>query len=75
MSSVKSLTECVFDGFFTRETLAKVMNYDHAMWEQPLNQYIRKHAADWDKVQQFAKLLVVHHFRECGIPTQLQHIF
>lgn len=57
MSSGKTLTECVFDGHFTRETLAKVMTYDHPMWEQPLNEYIRKHAAEWDKVKEFAKQL------------------
>ena len=63
MSCGKSLTQCVFDGHFTRETLTKVMKYDHAMWEQPLNEYIRKHAAEWDKVQEFAKVLAKKHER------------
>ncbi len=54
---MKTLTQCVFEGNFTRETLRKVMTYDHESWEMPLNQYIRKHAADWDKVKKFATLL------------------
>ena len=39
------------------------MKYDHAMWEQPLNEYIRKHAAEWDKVQEIAKVLAKKHER------------
>ena len=73
MSCGKSLTQCVFDGHFTRETLTKVMKYDHAMWEQPLNEYIRKHAAEWDKVQDFAKVLIVHNFRD-NIPKELKKL-
>ena len=73
MSCGKSLTQCVFDGHFTRETLAKVMTYDHESWEHPLNQYIRQHATEWEKVKHFAKLLVKHHFKD--IPKELQHIY
>ena len=69
--SGKSLTQCVFDGHFTRETLTKVMTYDHNFWERPLNQYIRKHATEWDKVQEFARVLIVHEFKD-NIPKELQ---
>ena len=48
-----TLKQCVLEGF-TRETLRKVMTYDHEPREMPLNHYIRKHAAEWDKVKKFA---------------------
>ena len=69
--SGKSLTQCVFDGHFTRETLTKVMTYDHHFWERPLNQYIRKHAKEWEKVKLFAKVLIQHEFKD-NIPKELK---
>lgn len=71
--SGKTLTQCVFDGHFTRETLTKVMTYDHPSWEHPLNQYIRQHATEWDKVKMFAKLLLVEEFKD-KIPDTLQKL-
>lgn len=56
-NKVKTLCESVLEGEFTRETLQRVMKYQHDSWEHPLNQFIRKHAADWEKVKEFAKKL------------------
>ena len=53
-TKVKTLCESVLEGDFSRETLERVMKYQHDSWEYPLNQYIRKHAKDWNKVQEFA---------------------
>ena len=49
------------------------MTYDHATWEHPLNQYIRQHATEWDKVKVFAKLLIAKEFKD-KIPDTLQKL-
>ena len=63
MSCVKTLCQSAMEGHFTRETLQKVVNYEHAAWEQPLNQYIRKNAVQWDKVQELALVMALEHLQ------------
>ena len=63
MSCVKTLCQCAMEGHFTRETLQKVVNYQHETWEQPLNKYIRKNAIHWDKVQELALTMALEHLQ------------
>ena len=63
MSCAKTLCQCALEGHFTRETLHKVVKYDHAEWEQLLNNYIRKHAIHWDKVQELALNMALEHLQ------------
>ena len=63
MSCVKTLCQCVLEGHFTRETLRKVMKYEHDPWEHELNQFIRKNALHWDKVQEHALTMAMEHLQ------------
>lgn len=63
MSSAKTLCQAVLEGHFTRETLEKVIKYDHDSWEQVLNQYIRQHLTEWDLVTEFAKKLATQYLK------------
>ena len=63
----------MLEGHFTRETLEKVMKYDHESWESGLNQYIRKHPAEWDKVSLFAKKLATEYLKD-NIDEQLSKL-
>jgi len=62
MSCVKTLCECVLEGF-TRETLSRVVKYDHAPWENKLNTCVRRNPTDWDKVQEFALNMAMEHIQ------------
>ena len=73
MSSAKTLCQSVLEGHFTRETLEKVMKYDHESWESGLNQYIREHAIEWDKVSLFAKKLATEYLKH-NIDEQLSNL-
>lgn len=61
MSCVKTLCQCVLEGHFTRETLSKVMKYEHDSWESELNQFIRRNPTEWDKVQGLALTMAMEH--------------
>ena len=63
MSCVKTLCQCVLEGHFTRETLSKVMKYEHDSWESELNQFIRRNAIDWDKVTELALNMAMEHIQ------------
>jgi hypothetical protein len=69
-SSAKTLCQCVLEGHFTRETLARVMKYQHDSWEMPLNQVVRKHPHEWDKVQHYARHLASQHYDK--LPKELK---
>ncbi len=73
MSSAKTLCQSVLEGHFTRETLEKVIKYDHDSWEQVLNQYIRQHLTEWDLVTEFAKNLAKGYLKD-NIDEQLSKL-
>ena len=65
----------MLEGHFTRETLSKVMKYEHDSWEQDLNLYIRRNPTEWDKVQKLALTMAMEYLqsnKDIGLDTFIQ---
>ena len=60
---MKTLCQCVLEGHFTRETLSKVLSWNHETWESQLNHIVRKNPTKWDVVQRCALHFAEEHLK------------